>query len=141
MRLRTSIVLLAFLILPGVATAQAPTLDSPANVKIGDVGAFFLHNLLEVRRDLSDPTVLTYEAVPGVIDVEIFGTAERVESAKDMVARYWEFIRTAHIPYMQRRFNVVLTERNYRIMYYQRLARTEPKLILSFVNGQYLMAP
>src|SRR3954462_14853571 len=96
--------------------AQNQSLSSPANMKIGDFGAFFLQNIIPMRSDLSDPTVVTYEPEPNLIDVEIFGTATTIERAKEMVSRYWTFIQAGHIPYMQKRFGVMLTESNYRIL-------------------------
>lgn len=55
-----------------------------------------------------------------------------------MVSRYWEFIQAAHIPYMKKRFGVTLSEKNYRIVYYER-SQTGTKVILTFVGGQYIM--
>ena len=120
------------------AQTQGPSLGSPANLKIGDFGALFLQNIIKVRADRSDPTVVTYEPEPNVIDVEIFGFASTTEQAKDMVSRYWTFIQTAHIPYLQKRYGLTLNERNYRIVYYEQ-SRTGPKVILTFVGGQYIM--
>lgn len=138
MRIRHVALIALLLVAPASVRAQSPSLSSPANMKVGDFGAFFLQNIIRVRSDLSDPTVVTYEPEPNVIDVEIFGTASTADRAKEMVSRYWTFIQATHIPYLDRRFGVKLDERNYRIVYYER-TQSGPKVILTFVGGQYVM--
>jgi hypothetical protein len=140
MRYRSLVGAALVLALPSAAAAQTPALNAPVALKTGDVAVFVLDNMLRVRQDLSDPAIVTYEPDPGIIDIEIFGGSGNVERAKNIVAQHWEFIRAIPIPYIQRRFSVQLTEKSFRIMYYERASPT-PKLILSFVGGQYIMAP
>lgn len=141
MRYRLLLVAVLCLNMPVFVIAQTPALNNSAALKVGDVAAFALHDMLELRQDFSDPTAVTYAPDPGVILIEIFGSAGSVERAKDLVSRHWEFIRAAHIPYVQRRFAVQLNEQSFQIAYYQRTVSGDPKLILRFVGGQYIMGP
>ncbi len=131
------------LVTPHVVRAQQPNpLAVAYSVKVGDVAAATLSELLKIRSDFRDPAIVTYEPTTGTIDVEVFATPSRgskTDQARADLGRYWDFIKAGHIPYVERRFNVKLSQEYYRLLYYDRTAPGAPQLILQFVNGQFLI--
>jgi hypothetical protein len=126
---------------PGLALTQTPALNNTASIKVGDMAALLLSDMLGLRQDFSDPTAVSFAPEPGIIVVEIYGNSGNAERAKQLVSQHWEFIKAAHVPYIQRRFSVQLNENSFQIAYYQRTMSGEPKLILRFVGGQYVLGP
>ena len=139
--MRIQHILVLGLALSAASTLEAQAgrhLNSPLTVTVGDFGALLLPVFLGIS-DLDHRVAVTYEPVPSVIDVEIFGRWASVESARQTVGQYWALIQQAHIPYMQRRFGVNLDATHYRIIYYDRTARGGPRIVVQFVNGQFLI--
>ncbi len=125
-----------------VSAQQSNPLDVPYAVKVGDIAAATLSELLKLRSDLRDPAIVTYEPTTGTIDVEVFATPSRgskTDQARADLGKYWDFIQSGHIPYVERRFNVKLSKERYRLLYYDRSAQGGPQLVLQFVNGQFLI--
>ena len=131
------------LLVPNSLSAQQPSpLGGAYSVRIGDVASSTLSEFLKLRPDLRDPTIVTYEPTPGVIDVEVFGRpsqGSKTDQARTLLGKYWEFIQAAHVPYVERRFTVKLSAEHYRLLYYDAGAQGGPQLVLQFVNGQYLI--
>ncbi len=63
----------------------------------------------------------------------------KTDQARVVLGQYWDFIKAAHLPYVERKLGVKLDVQNYRLMYYDRNAEGGAKLVLQFVNGQYLI--
>jgi hypothetical protein len=121
------------------AQQQSSPLAASYSLKVGDMAAQMLSELLKVRTDFKDAALVTYEPSTQTIDVEVFATprmGSKTDQARTLLGQYWDFIKAGHIPYIERRFGVKLDVQNYRLMYYDR-GGEEPKLILQFVNGQY----
>ena len=129
-------------ILSSVASSQqTATLGTGYQVKVGDVAAVALSEILKLRPDLG-PALVNYEPASGTIDVEAFGTptaGSKTDQARATLGSYWEVIQALHIPYVERRYRIKLKVEHYRLMYYDRTVQEGPKLILQFVQGQYLM--
>jgi hypothetical protein len=139
MRTRHILAVTLFLFAAPTLEAQAGRhLNTQLTITVGDYGALILPAFLGIS-DLNHRVAVTYEPIPGVIDVEIFGRWATVESARQTIGQYWELIQQVHIPYIQRRFGVSLGASNYRIIYYDRTARGGPRIIVQFVNGQFLI--
>lgn len=119
--------------------ATKQNLNSNYQIKIGDYSALLLNNFLEVNKDLDAPFICTFESEPNTIDLEIFGARSRVEGVRETVNDYWETIESTFIPYMERKFNVVLEKKDFRILYYDRTARNGAKLILQLIGGQFVI--
>lgn len=123
--------------------AQQPSpLAAAYPVKVGDMAAQTLSELLKIRTDLKDAAIVTYEPTTQTVDVEVFGTprmGSKTDQARVVLGQYWDFIKAAHLPYVERKFGVKLDVQNYRLMYYDRNAEGGAKLVLQFVNGQYLI--
>ena len=141
MRSRFAPILVLALVASGKANAQTPELNKPATLQAGDVAAFVIQNLLRLRKDLSEPTVVTYEPDPATIDIEILGSTVSVDQAKARIAEYWSFVQAGPTPYLKRRFGVELSEKSFRIGYYKWMPDGTAKPILLFVGGQYIIAP
>jgi hypothetical protein len=121
------------------AQQQKNPLAASYPIKMGDVVAQTLSELLKVRIDFKDAAVVTYDPTAQTIDVEVFASpamGSKTDQARTLLGQYWDFIKAAHIPYVERRYGVKLDVQNYRLMYYDRSGE-EPKLILQFINGQY----
>ncbi len=100
-----------------------------------------LSEMLKLRTDF-DPAIINYDPTTGTVDVGVFGApaaGSKTDHARTTLGKYWDFIQAAHIAYVQRRYGVKLTVKNYKLMYYDRSVKEGPKLILQFVNGQYLI--
>ena len=124
-----------------LAAQQQPSpLAAAYPIKVGDMVAQTLSELLKIRTDFKDAAVVTYEPPTQTIDVEVFATPQygsKTDQARALLGKYWEFIKAGHIPYVERRFGVKLDVQNYRLMYYDRGGEGGAKLVLQFVNGQY----
>ncbi len=124
-----------------VAAAQQPSpLTAAYAIKVGDMVAQTLSELLKIRTDFKDAAIVTYEPTTQTIDVEVFAAprmGSKTDQARALLGQYWDFIKAGHIPYVERRFGVKLDVQNYRLMYYDRQAEGGAKLVLQFVNGQY----
>ena len=124
-----------------VKSHGANPLGATYPVQLGDIAAGALSEMLKLRTDF-DPAIITYEPATGTVDVGVFGApaaGSKTDHARTTLGKYWEFIQAAHIPYVERRYGVKLTVQRYKLMYYDRSAKEGPKLILQFVNGQYLI--
>ncbi len=137
------LVVLLWVSVPSITTGQAVTdLNSPYRTLTGDMAAITLSELIKLRTDFKDPTLVTFEPADTLIDVEIYGNpgyGSKTDRAREVVGMYWDFIQAAHIPYMERRFGIQLSELQYRIIYYDRNADPEEQLLLQFVQGHYLL--
>lgn len=141
MRYRWLLAATLVLLVPSGIAAQTPALNNTATLKVGDVAALILNDLLRVRQDFNEPTLVVYEPNPGFIAVQIWGNSGSIERAKALVSGRWEFIQAAHIPYITERFGIQMNEQSYQIAYYQRTTSGDSKLVLRFVGGQYIVSP
>lgn len=114
-------------------------LSSTYQFKIGDYTAILLNGFIRGNSKFYDPIICTYEPGPNTIDVEIYGEKGEVEGARESINEYWNFIKSSFIPYAQRRLGVSLNENSFRIMYCDRTAVSKTKLILQFINGQFVV--
>jgi len=122
--------------------AQSTPLAAPYSPTLGDIAAWHLSEFLKLRPAPIDRALVTYEPATGTIDVEVFGAPSargKTDEARSTLGGYWEFIQQAHIPYVERRFKIKLTAQHYRLMYYDTQAQGAAKVILQFVNGQYVI--
>jgi hypothetical protein len=143
MRRRSAAVvaLLLAVMCQSAAAQTAVNLNTPYAMKAGDYSALLLSEFLKINTALDMPIIVTYEPTENTIDVEVFGGWATVESARKTVNQVLEFVRTAFVPYAQRRMNVSPTDKNFRIMYYDRTQRTGPKLIVTWDRGQLIVPP
>ena len=146
MRLAVVVATIVVIAFCRIAAQQPSTQPSPLAaaypVKVGDMAAQTLSELLKIRVDFKDAAIVTYEPTTQTIDVEVFATprmGSKTDQARVVLGQYWDFIKTAHLPYVERRFAVKLDVQNYRLLYYDRNAEGGAKLVLQFVNGQYLI--
>jgi len=127
----------------GLVAQEAPSLATHYEVTTGDMVAAMLSEFLKLRVDFKDPALVTFELDPGVIDVEIFAAppsrGSKTDEARKVIGTYWEFVQSALLPYVERRFNLKLGAEHFRIMYYDRNAPAESQLVLAFVQGSYVM--
>lgn len=126
----------------GLPAQQPNPLAAAYVVRVGDIAAETLSELLKLRPDFKDPAVVTYEPTTQTIDVEIFASprmGSRTDQARALLGQYWEFITAGHVPFVERRFGVKLAAQHYRLLYYDRSAQGGAQLVLQFVNGQYLI--
>ena len=126
---------------PALGAQQNP-LAAPYAAKMGDVAASSLAEMLKLRTDFRAPAVVTYEPTSGTIDVEVFapGTARATtDAARAALGDYWDFIQAAHIPFVERRFKAKLTSAHYRLIYYATDNQGQSRVVIQFVNGQFLI--
>jgi hypothetical protein len=114
-------------------------LNSTYQIKVGDYAAILLKGFIGGSSKFYAPLICTYEPEPNTIDVEIYDEKSDVEGARESINQYWSFIKSSFIPYAQRRLGVSLNEFNFRIMVYDRTAVPGTKLILQYINGQFVV--
>ena len=122
--------------------AQQNPLAAPYAVKVGDVAASSLSELLKLRTDFRAPAVVTYEPTTGTIDVEVIApvTARATtDVARAVLGDHWDFIQAAHIPFVEKRFKAKLTSAHYRLIYYSADNQGQTRVVIQFVNGQFVI--
>lgn len=113
--------------------------NSNYQIKIGDYSALLLGEFIRGNSKFDAPIICTYEPESSTVNVEIFGSKDRVEGARESMNEYLALIRSTFVPYLQRRFGISVDETNFGITYYDRTASPEPKLILQYIDGQYVV--
>lgn len=139
--------LICLVCLLGIAASEASaqdqqsgqSLDDSYSVQLGDYAAVLLPEFLKISDDLDDPVVVTYEPDPNTLDVEVFGGYASVEDARKTVGMYWSFIDSFFLPYMERRFNIQLSQGDFRIVYYDRTQDNWTTPVVQMVEGQFII--
>jgi len=122
-----------------LAAQQANPLAAAYPIKVGDMAAQMLSEFLRIPAEFNDPRIVFYEPSAHTIDVEVYATprvGSKTDQARALLGQYWEYIKAAHIPYVDSRFGVKLDVQHYRLRYYER-NQNGATLVLQFVNGQY----
>lgn len=114
-------------------------LESTFTLQAGDYAAVLLPEFLRIRRDLTDPVVVTYEPEPNRIDVEIIGGRKGVERARAEIGQYWAFIEAVFLPYVERRLGMVLDENDFSITFYDASRGDMASPVVQMVDGQFLI--
>lgn len=116
-----------------------PGLEASYPMQVGDYAAVLLPEFLKIRRDLTNPVLVTYEPEPNRLDVEVFGTAVTVEQARLIIGAHWDFIETFFLPYAQRRLGLTLDKSDFAIAYYDTSRQDWAKPVLQMIDGQFVM--
>src|SRR5882762_3508962 len=97
----TSMAVVAF---SQLATAQQPSpLAAAYPIRVGDMVAQTLSELLKIRTDFKDAAVVTYEPTTQTVDVEVFASprmGSKTDQARALLGQYWDFIKAGHVPYV-----------------------------------------
>lgn len=116
---------------------EARALWSPYRVRVGDVVAPLLADVLRARRELPGRAVVTYEPSPGTLDVEIYGGDLSADAARRIVEDYRDYIDDAFRPYVERRFGPELEDRHFRILYYD-ASGGKPRPVVGLFRGEWV---
>ncbi len=112
------------------------SLNSTYPFRIGDYAALILPELLRVGK-FEASTIAIYDPASETIEVQIFGGLSTAEGAKESIQEAFRLIRSSHIPYVARRFALTMTDNDYAISYYDRIAGN--KLVIQYAKGQYTL--
>lgn len=119
------------------AWGEAEALWTPYRVRVGDVLAPILADVLHAEDRLPERVVVTYEPHPGTLDIEIYGEGISTSQAREVVEDYWDFVRKQFLPFVERRYGPELSERDFRILYYD-ASGDDLRTVVGRFRGQWV---
>jgi hypothetical protein len=131
------ILICVFLLTVPSLSQNNSALNSNYQMKIGDYCALLLFQVLKANSELDSPLLSTFDIENNNIELKIFGARGTVEGARETLNVYWENIEVSFIPYVEKRFSLLLNKEDFKISYYNRNDRY--KLIVQLINGQIVV--